>query len=268
MNSNQRQNSIQPLPDINLLEADQAGLSAMKLFAGLSDLIVDVRDEFYVDEFALNKFSYRTLGLEKDGAGAPKESKELPLPAQHKLKNQEVEYMLYGSHSCAGNYSMAYAELFAVRLAVGITEALAKPSNEVLAAGSPMLVLLKAVVEGAIAAQQDVTKLIQGEQVPITKGFASSLTLSYKDYLRLFLLLHSKESVLLSRMQALLQLNTGIQLSEASTYTVGTASASLHLWFLPNVMKTLEARGFSGCEGGVGAGNNICKMTRTAHLRY
>ena len=236
----------------------------MKLFSVLGDLAIDVRDEFYVDEFAVSKFSYRTLGLEMDASGAVKGSKELSKPDTHPLTNQEVEFLLYGSHSCAGNYSMAYAEMFALRLAVSVTEELLKPSKGMLAAGSPMLVLLAAVAEGAVHAMQDMTKLIQGEQVPLSRSFGSMLTMGYKDYLRLFLLLHSREPVLLSRMQALLQLNTGNDLSSAPTYIAGTATASFRLWFMPGVLRAIGKNGFAGCEGS----GNRCLITRTAHLNY
>ncbi|CAG7645484.1 hypothetical protein PAESOLCIP111_04960 [Paenibacillus solanacearum] len=261
---NNKAASAQPVPEVDLKGADAAGLSAMKLFSVLGDLALEVRDEFYIDEFAVSKFSYRTLGLEKDVSGVVKNSKELSRPDSHPLTNQEVEYLLYGSHSCAGNYSMAYAEMFALRLAIGTTEALLKPSKSVLAAGSPMLVLLAAVAEGAVQAMQDMTKLIQGDQIPLSRSFGSMLTMGYKDHLRLFLLLHSRESVLMSRMQALLQLNTDTDLSTVPTYIAGTATSSFRLWFMPGVMRTIGNSVFAGCEGS----GSRCLMTRTAHLNY
>lgn len=256
--------ALQPVPEVELSHPDRAGLGALKLFTGLEEFFTDVRDEFYIDEFAVSKFSYRTLGLEKDTQGKVKISKELSAPEQHVLANQELEYLLYGGGSCASNYTMAYAEMFAIRLAIGTTEALLEPRNEALAAGSPLLVFLAALAEGAVRAQQDMFKLLQGEEVPLSRKLSGAITLSYKDYLRLFLLLHSKDKVMLSRLQALVQLNTGQDLSKAATYLSGRATTSIRLWFLPEVMKLISRTGFSGCD----MDRNRCKLTSTADFTY
>ncbi|WP_231884644.1 hypothetical protein [Paenibacillus elgii] len=261
---NQAAGAISPVSAINLKTPDQAGSSSLKLVSALEGVLTDVRDEFYIDEYAVSKFSYRTLGLEKDASGRPQTSKELSNPAGHALTNQEVEYLIYGSTTCSGNYSSAYAEMFAVRLAIGTTEALLEPRNEVLAAGSPLLVLLAAVTEGAIRAQADMMKLVQGEQVPLSQKLSGVITLGYKDYLRLFLLLHSRESVLLSRMQALIELNTQQKLYQMTTYVSGGVTTSYRLWFLPAIMKMVGKSGFSGCE----VSGNRCRMTKTADFTY
>ncbi|MFB6363254.1 hypothetical protein ACFCP7_04230 [Paenibacillus elgii] len=261
---NQAAGAISPVSTVHLKTPDQAGSSSLKLVSALEGLLTEVRDEFYIDEFAVSKFSYRTLGLEKDTFGRPKASKELSNPASHELTNQEVEYLIYGSNTCSGNYSSAYAEMFAVRLAIGTTEALLEPRNEGLAAGSPLLVLLAAVTEGAIRAQADMTKLVQGEQVPLSRKLSGVITLGYKDYLRLFLLLHSREPVLLSRMQALIELNTKQKLYQMTTYVSGGVSTSYRLWFLPAIMKLVGNSEFSGCE----VSSNRCRMTKTADFTY
>ncbi|MCS7461125.1 hypothetical protein N0M98_13305 [Paenibacillus doosanensis] len=264
LEANQAGSPTQPVPVIELDNADKAGASAMKLIGGLTDLLVDVRDEFYVDEFAVSKFSYRTLGLEKDKNGQPKASQELSQPAKHALVNQELEYLLYGAGSCSGNYSLAYAEMFAFRLAIGTAEALLEPKNEMLNVGSPLLVFLAAVAEGAMQAQQDMTKLVQGGMVPLSKKLGSFFEMSYKDYLRLFFLLHSRDEVMLARMQALIQLNTGQDLLQTSTYISGTATTSIKLWFLPGLMKQLGKTGLSSCQVEQGR----CLITKTGVMAY
>jgi hypothetical protein len=264
MEVNQAGSAAQAVPVLDLDSPDRAGLGALKLLSGLEALMADVRDEFYVDEFAVSKFSYRTLGLEKDVNSQVKTSKELSMPEQHPLTNQELEYMLYGGSSCAGNYTMAYAEMFAVRLAIGTTEALLEPRNELLAAGSPLLVLLAAVAEGAVKAQSDMFKLVQGDSVPLSQKLSGAITVSYKEYLRLFFLLHSRDKVMLARLQALLQLNTGIDLGKAATYVSGHATTSIRLWFIPGVIRALKETGFGGCEVAV----RRCKVSSTADFTY
>lgn len=261
---NQAGSVLSPVSAVDLQKPDEAGLSALRLVAALEQTLTEIRDDFYINEFAVSKFSYRTLGMEKDAFGRVKTSKELSAPHEHPLTNQEVEYLIYGSGSCVGNYSMAYAEMFAFRLAVGVLESLLEPQSKMMTAGSPLLVLLAAVAEGAIQAQQDMVKLVQGEQVPVSSKLGNLLSMGYKDYLRVFLLLHSREETLLSRMQGLLQVNTGLDLREASTYVSGTASTSFQLWFLPRVMQAIGKTDFSGCA----IDGNRCRITKKADYTY
>ncbi|PZE22193.1 hypothetical protein CBW46_005250 [Paenibacillus xerothermodurans] len=264
MTLNKSTDMAQPVPEINVEDADKAGASAMNLVASLEGLLTEVRDEFYVDEYAISKFSYRTLGLEKDASGQAKQSKELSQPESHALVNQELEYLLYGASSCAGNYAAAYAEMFAFRLAVGTAEALTEPHIQAMNVGSPLAMLLAAVAEGAMQAHMDMTKLIDGEAVPLSKKLGSAISLSYKDYLRVFLLLHSRDAVMLSRLQALIQLNTGTSLEHGTTYLSGTAASSVKLWFLPSVMKLLGASGLYSCQ----VVSDRCHMTKTGVMAY
>jgi multidrug efflux pump subunit AcrA (membrane-fusion protein) len=264
MTANQQTNITQPVPDIHLDNADKAGASAMNLVFSMENLLNDVRDEFYVDEFAVSKFSYRTLGLEKDITGQVKQSKEMSRPESHALANQELEYLIYGANSCIGNYAAAYAEMFAIRLAVGTAEALTEPHIQAMNAGSPLLVFLAAVAEGAVKAQLDMMKLVEGEAVPLSKKLGSVFNLAYKDYLRIFLLLHSRDKVMLSRMQALIELNTGISLEKSTTYLSGRATSSVKLWFLPGMMKILGASDLYSCE----MTGNRCHFTKTGVMAY
>ncbi|WP_372812776.1 hypothetical protein [Paenibacillus sp.] len=264
MEMNRQQDNLASVPTAPLDDPDQAGLSALKLASGLENVLSTVRDEYYIDDYAVSKFSYRTLGMEKDSYGRIRTSKELSMPEQHPLANQEVEYMIYGAASCAGNYSLAYAEMFAFRLAIGVAEALLAPDANSLAAGSPLLVLLAAVAEGAVQAQQDMALLIQGDSVPVSKKLSSAIALSYKDYLRIFLLLHSKEAALLSRIQALVYVNTGVDLTQTATYLSGSASTAFSFWFMRGVTRLLGNNGFAAC----GADKARCSLSKTADLRY
>ncbi|NHN30711.1 hypothetical protein G9U52_12795 [Paenibacillus sp. S3N08] len=264
MQTNQQADLAQPVPELDFEDADKANASAMSLLTGFESILTDVRDEFYVDEYALSKFNYRTLGMEKDLGGNIKQSKEASRPDSHPLTNQEVEYLLYGANSCLGNYSLAYGEMFAFRLAIGTAEALLEPHIQAMNVGSPLLVLLAAVAEGAVKAQLDMVKLVQGDAVPLAKKLGSLVTLTYKDYLRIFLLLHSRDEVLLSRMQALIQLNTGMDLLQSTTYVSGTGGTSIKLWFVPGLSKILGISGLYPCE----VVGNRCQMVRTGVMAY
>lgn len=211
------------------------------LLDGIASLAGAFRDELYLNEYALTKFNYRTYGLENDNNGEPKRDYESSGRERHVLQRQEAEYLLYGLNSCTKNHSAAYGEMFALRLAVRTAEALLSPEAKLASVGSPLAMLLWALAEGAVKAFADMTKLVQGEEVKVAAKAPDMLTMGYKDYLRLFMLLHTKQSSMSSRMQSLIELNTGQDLRQAAAYVQARTETSVALWFMPY---TLRAFGY------------------------
>ncbi|MBD0379385.1 TadE/TadG family type IV pilus assembly protein [Paenibacillus sedimenti] len=249
----------------DLEKSEPVSLHAMSMLDAFNQAAASLRNELYVNEFALTKFNYRTYGLEKDPSGQLKTSNELVDPSSHALANQEVEYLLYGFSSCAANITSAYAEMFSFRMAIRTVEALLDPKKELLNIGSPLLVLLAAAAEGAFEAFQDMNKLIKGESVELSAKITSSaLSLTYKDYLRIFLLMHSNNTKLMARMQALIELQTGKDLIQETTYIQGSAASSMRLWFIPQMMKLMEGSGLLGCK----VQGNRCQFASTAAVSY
>ncbi|MDQ0875398.1 uncharacterized coiled-coil DUF342 family protein [Paenibacillus sp. V4I3] len=249
----------------DLEKPEPVSLKAMGMLESFNNAAESMRNELYVNEFALTKFNYRTYGLEKDPAGQPKLSNELVDPGSHMLANQEVEYLLYGFSSCGANISSAYAEMFGFRMAIRTVEALLDPKKELLGIGSPLLVLLAAAAEGALEAFQDMNKLTKGEAVELSaKITTSALSLTYKDYLRIFLLLHSNNTKLMARMQALIELQTGKNLVQETTYIQGNGSSEVRLWFIPQIMKLLDGTGLLGCK----VQGNRCRFSSTSAVAY
>lgn len=262
---NRQETSVGSEIAYDLEKPEPVSLRAMGMLEAFNSAAESMRDELYVNEFALTKFNYRTYGLEKDLAGQPKTSHELVNPGSHMLANQEVEYLLYGFSSCVANMSSAYAEMFAFRMAIRTLEALLDPKKEMLGIGSPLLVLLAAAAEGALEAFQDMNKLTKGEAVELSaKITASALSLTYKDYLRIFLLLHSNNTKLMARMQALIELETGKDLVQETTYVQGNATSEVRLWFIPQIMKLLDGSGLLGCK----VQGNRCQFSSTAAVAY
>lgn len=249
----------------DLEKSEPVSLKAMDMLEVFNNAAESMRNELYVNEFALTKFNFRTLGLEKDQSGNPMSSNERINPSNHALANQEVEYLLYGFSSCAANISSAYAEMFAFRMAIRTLDALLDPKKELLHIGSPLLVFLAAAAEGAHLAFQDMTKLVKGEAVELSEKITiSALSLTYKDYLRIFMLMHSNNTKLMARMQALIELETGKDLMKAATYIQGNASSDVKLWFIPQIMKLLDGSGLLGCK----VTGNRCQFTSTAAVAY
>ena len=65
------------------------------------------------------------------------------------------------------------------------------------------------------------------------------IELTYRDHLRIFLLIHSNNEKKLSRMLALIRLNTGTNPAERFTYASGEVRTAMRLWFLPGVTKAI-----------------------------
>jgi hypothetical protein len=237
-------------PNFELESGEKTSKNSLNWIQLFSGKLEGFRDDLYLDEYALNKFNYRTIA---NNASV----------SEHALKNQEVEYILYGLGSCSANYAAAYSEMYIMLLAIRTMENLMKPQNEMLNIGSPFLVFLAAAAQGALEAYQDMNKLLNGEAIPILQK-TSKLTVDYKQLLRMFLLLHHKEERIMSRMQALIELETNTPLEHKATYIQGSAGISLRLWFMPAFYKSLNIIGLSTCET-VG---NRCEIKKTAVISY
>jgi hypothetical protein len=248
-----------------LNEPDEVSTSSMDLMDVFTNTLGNVRNEIYLNEFALSRFTYRTLELDTKVKDHAKDNDEWYNLSSHSLKNQEVEYLIYGLSSCTANISAAYGEMFAFRMAIRTIEALLQGKNLMLSFGSPFLTLLAAAAQGAVLAYQDMNDLIAGKEVELmSKQLLNNITLNYKDYLRIFLLMHSKDMKLLARMQALIELNTKQDLTKVTAYAQGQASSSLRLWFLPAIVKGLEKVGLSSCK----VIKNNCVITKIITWAY
>ncbi|MCR8641361.1 hypothetical protein NV379_01710 [Paenibacillus sp. N1-5-1-14] len=248
-----------------LKDPDDTTKQSMDFMGAISKAIEGARDKLLINEFALTKYNYRTFGTEKNAAKQIKKVATLSEPDKHKLLKQEAEYLLYGFGSCEINVGAAYSEMFALRFAIRTTEALLDPKNKPLALGSPWLVLLAAAAEGVYKAHQDMEELLKGEAVEISEKLSGRfLTFHYSDYLRLFFLIHSKDINLMARMQALIELNTSVDLSKTPTYVRGSTSVKSSLWFVPGLTKAIGLGSGSVCK----IEGRSCEITKTAELAY
>lgn len=217
-------------------DPETVGKDAMNLIDGIHTALLSARDEAYINEYALSKFNYRTQispGVPLNGASASHVSYALSKPHEHPLLKQEAEYILYGLPTCEANHSAAFSEMYLTRLAVHTAEELMKPTKAVTMLGSPLLVFLSAVAEAALQAWNDMKDLVNGKDVPLSDLWAKGITLNYKDYLRIFYFLHSNDRNMMARMQALIELNTGKDLTKLAVYTKAKVSFSLKRAFIP-----------------------------------
>lgn len=211
-----------------------SGGDAMKgmdsLFGGMSGLLDSLGDELFQNEYALayfNSMDFGQLFTLTEGGGDAGDV--------FKLENQELEYIVYGFHNPSGNIAAAYAEIFGMRLAIRTAEGLIEHSK----LGNPLLVLSAAILYGITNAIADMVKLAKEGSVELSKYIKVKLT--YRDHLRLFLLMHSNNERKMSRMLALIRLNTGVNPDEKQTYASGNMRSSIKLWFLPGVVRSIGA---------------------------
>ncbi|RRJ64317.1 hypothetical protein EHV15_16340 [Paenibacillus oralis] len=220
----------------------QAGSSAMAgmdgLYGGLSGLLKGMTDYVFQTEYIVSYFRYLDVStLDELLQGGPGTDKLDALSDQFAPDRQEAEYILYGFHNPVGNIAAAYGEIFAMRLAIRTMEGFIKNA----AKGNPLLVLAAALLYGAEHALSDMLALTRDGKIQLTEYIKVDLT--YRDHLRIFLLLHGRSENRLSRMLAVIRMNTGIDTGERATYTSGKVLVSMPLWFLPGVARALGAAG-------------------------
>lgn len=215
-----------------------AGSSSMGemdgLYSAMGSVIEGARDRLFQTEYSAQYFPAFDLtqltALTSGTSGDPATT----LTQQMDPNAQELEYILYGFHNPAGNVAAAYGEIFALRLAIRTMEGFTERAG----LGNPLLITAAALLYGIEQAVQDMLLLCKNGEAPLSKFLPAQFT--YRDYLRLFMLLHGGGEVQLSRMLALIRLNTGINPAEKFTYASTEIRMGLRLWFLPGIVSLLD----------------------------
>ncbi|MFF2017598.1 hypothetical protein [Paenibacillus sp. NPDC058177] len=218
-----------------------AGSSAMTNMDGVYDVMTSAltgaRDRLFQTEYTALYFPHFDVSVLSSMASGVEGADVDRLAAQMDPHAQELEYILYGFHNPAGNIAAAYGEIFAMRLAIRTMEGFVKKAG----IGNPLAVLAAALLYGIEQAIQDMLKLCKDGSIPLSEFIPAQLT--YRDYLRLFLMLHGSGESQLSRMLAVIRLNTGINPAERNTYASANIRFGLRLWFLPGVVRLLNYSG-------------------------
>ncbi|MBU7007199.1 hypothetical protein Ga0451573_002139 [Peptococcaceae bacterium DYL19] len=184
----------------------------------VGERLTELRDEIYINEYVLTYFSFLT--------SPPKGSPPYP------YRNTEAEYICYGT---GAPIALAVSELYFTRFALDSAAyfAFSKAPADLLARTVYSLIM------GALEAAADTYKLlIAQESVPVASMFPDNPLertppLSYKDHLRLFMLLHSAEEAKLGRIDELVRERSGIDTGALPTLADGYITVSVKMWFLP-----------------------------------
>lgn len=203
--------------------ADQAMGFIDILFENLGNLLIAGRDELYFNEYILTRFSHHTFPT--DGTSG------------YKFENNQVEYILYGHHSFGANYMAAMGEIFALRFAINLVDALKKPRSKIF---GPYF-WVAALADAFLATAENMRVITAGRPVDLIPGKPEP-KMTYKDHLRLFLFAHP-EGKTTERVMAVLEHETDADLTESSTYITANATTSIELWFIPGIMDMLGHTG-------------------------
>ncbi|WP_379132474.1 hypothetical protein [Paenibacillus sp. sgz500958] len=232
----------------------EAGNSAMDdmdgIYGAMGSIMGGARDRLFQTEYSALYFQhFDVTGLVSLAGGGGGDTVQ-QLADQLDPHSQEMEYILYGFHNPAGNIAAAYGEIFAMRLAVRTMEGFIERAS----LGNPLAVTAAALLYGIEKAIEDMLLLSQKGSLPLSKYVPAQLT--YRDHLRLFMVLHGSGERALSRMLALIRLNTGVDPSEKFTAVTSETTFGMSLWFLPGVIKALN---YSGNPDGDIKGNAYVK---------
>ena len=183
------------------------------LFKGIGGALAGIRNELYVNEYILMHFeSAKPTGLTHSD--------------DYKLENREVEYIIYGQHLPGANYGAALTQLFAIRYAINFIDAF---KNEfIMAINEPLAKFLAILTLALKNTALDLEKLGRGGNVPLMEKMLGKevLKMEYHGYLRLFLFMNPTSDARFQRIAALIEKDTGKDLTKQMTYVKGEVTTS------------------------------------------
>lgn len=200
----------------------------VKLGEKLASIVANPEEfynEIYVNEYAFMHFNSFLKG------GYPDHKDK------HRIPREEVEFIIYGRLTPGANFEDAIKDIMYTRIVANLLDIASDGDIEPISAALYTFFMSCA----------DMIQLLMGERVPFFHVKPCSLSLGYEDYLRLRMLLTSKEDKL-TRMQALIEINLGKV--NKTDYSIskpvniqGHSTGSVRLLFLPGIVKALNRVG-------------------------
>ncbi|GEM_PF-3528498 len=184
--------------------------------------------------------------------------------AYNLLFDEEVEYVIQGSHTPGDNYKAVMGYVYLMRLGLNFAHMVVAKEYAPIRAipfGIGYIILLVMAIFDSF---MDMACLKQGERIPLYKGFPE-LGWKYKDYLRFFLGTQSNAEEKINRLQSIIQVkDPRFDLYSKYTRIDTEVDLSMKLWFLPQVFRWLDYGGdtSSRVEG------NRYKLNKRMQLSY
>lgn len=255
--------------------------SASSFLDGLSNIAEGSIENLYLAEYGIQMFSYYTIDKNRDGTD--KNADDIVSLSGFKFCNDstamyksEVEYLLWGSREAGNNVMYTKMTIFGIRFMmnciyaftdselVGQAASLAACTNLAAPLVQTALLISAALVETAY----DMEWLMNGKSVMIMKtkntwhtslfgnltgknsdNGNEALKLSYKEYLRIFLLINTigdaKEDRLLARMADCMQFNlrknsSSLDMTKSYTMISAKADVSVNTTFMGKIPQALN----------------------------
>ena len=182
----------------------------------LSDVVVNERDNIYITEYIMDKYTFTTSQTERN----------------HYFNKAEVEYILSGQDIEAENAALLLGDVWFLRFGIDTVDYFVTSKIP-----HPVARIIWAMVEGATRAFKDIYELYTTKKGCAICPSIPNVTVSYSDILRLFLLMKN-EDIKLNRMRQLLQVdlmeeNKEFRLENCETVVKADAEVKVNLLFIP-----------------------------------
>lgn len=216
----------------------------------LDNLAGGIMEQAYLMEYTTEMFNCMTTKDDDTSLSNDKLS-------GHTIWNGEIEYILYGNAATGLNKTLAVTQIYGTRLAIDSlyvfmntdlnTQAEGVAASVSAATGQPWL--YPVVKYGYLfcnalrMAATETIALVNGEESAVWAGKADGLKFTYKDYMKLFVLIaltgETGKKDLSARAADCIQLNTGLSLSQKYTMLTLNAKVQTSTTFLPKVPEFL-----------------------------
>lgn len=234
----------------------------------VDDIFTSNLENLYLMEYGIQMFSYYTV--DKDSDGNTIESGITSMSGddltKHVMYKSEAEYILWGKETAKENINNTRMLMYGIRFVFDLiyafsdaeicaaTESIAVCLSFGIAFIEPIISFVLKVAIAAAEAAYDVQELMKGKPVPLLKDSSNShvadvlgetlglkknkisnrsvLTMNYKEYLTVFLMVHmvgSLEKTALARIADCIQLNTGTNLDITTSCTMIAVSANVKI---------------------------------------
>lgn len=203
-------------------------INKIQKIISIEEIVLDARDELYINEYVLHHFSCLTEASAKKNA-------------LYTFYNSEAEYICYGGDSpCL----QAVSDIYFIRWGLDTMAYLCFSKAPI----DPLSRFIYATVMGAIQATIDTLKLVMGQEVAIAEMIdpanpaggnpLADIRTNYKEHLRMLLFLHEDSNQAdgddkLIRILQIIKARNGRDPASLNTVVRGRTEISIKLWFLP-----------------------------------
>ena len=255
--------------------------ASSNLLSNLSSLLAGMTEDMLITEYGVQMFSYYTVHKNMDGTNIAAD--DIVSLSGFKFSNDstamyrsEIEYLLWGDRSADKNVTYTLTTLFGVRFLINILCAFTNHKligetaqlSSGASFGAPLLQAVLLLAAALAETAKDMNRLTQGKPVLIIKpvdkwasyysfsGYNRDVdngfdTLTYKEYLRVFLLLNNfsdaNQKKILARMADCIQFNLRkvsskpLDITQSYTMVAAVADVAVNTTFMDKIPRIVNS---------------------------